>query len=56
MNIPTPEQWRALGEVLVIWGFWAIVYGAIAMSIGLIIILFLSGQMNKAFHYICKNF
>lgn len=38
MSMPTPEQWRALGEVLITWGFWAIVYGIITMCIGLIII------------------
>lgn len=52
----TPEQWVEFAKVLVTWGTYAMVYGAITIFIGLIIILFLSGQMNKAFHYICKNF
>lgn len=56
MSMPTPEQWIKFTEVLITWGFWAIVYGAITIIIGLIIILFLNGQFNKAFHYICKNF
>ncbi|MDR3595071.1 hypothetical protein [Clostridium sp.] len=38
MRIPTPEQWKAFGEVMVTWGFGFIVYGIITICIGLIII------------------
>ncbi|WP_271814138.1 hypothetical protein [Clostridium beijerinckii] len=41
MKIPTPDELRAVGEVLVTWGFWIIVYGAITMCIGLAIIVIL---------------
>jgi len=47
MSMPTPEQWRALGEVLIVWGFWAIVYGAIAMCIGFVIIAICNKQIIK---------
>jgi len=52
----TPEEWKQFGEVLVTWGFWAIVYGAITMGIGFIIILFFNEQLNKVLHYICRDF
>jgi len=38
MSMPTLEELRAAGEVLVTWGFWVIVYGVITMCIGLVII------------------
>jgi hypothetical protein len=38
VSIPTLEELQAAGEVLVTWGFWIIVYGAVTMLIGLIII------------------
>lgn len=47
MKIPTPEQWRALGEVFIVWGFWAIVYGAIAICIGFGIIVLCNKQIIK---------
>ncbi|AGX43931.1 hypothetical protein [Clostridium saccharobutylicum] len=30
----TLEQWIEIAEVLITWGFWFIIYGAIAMSLG----------------------
>lgn len=38
MRIPMPNELKAIGEVLVTWGFWIIVYGAITMFVGLVII------------------
>lgn len=46
MRIPTPDELKAAGEVLVTWGFWIIVYGAITMCIGLAIIVILE-ILNK---------
>lgn len=52
----TPEQWIEFGKVLITWGIYAILYGAITIIIGLAIILVFSEQTNKLLHYICRNF
>ena len=56
MSMPTPEEWIEFGKVLITWGSYAMLYGAITIVIGLAIVLVFNGQLNKAFHYICKNF
>ncbi|MBN7576036.1 MULTISPECIES: hypothetical protein [Clostridium] len=47
MKIPPHDQLILAGEVLVKWGFWMIVYGAITMCIGLAIIVILNKQNIK---------
>lgn len=47
MRIPTLDELRSAAEVLVTWGFWIIVYGAIAMLIGFIIIAICNKQLVK---------
>ena len=47
MIIPTLEQMKAVAEVLITWGFWIIVYGAITMFIGLALIIIISAMNNK---------
>jgi hypothetical protein len=42
MSIPTLEQLRVAGEVLITWGFWIIVYGTITMLIGLMIVVIIA--------------
>lgn len=48
----TPEQWGEIGKVLVTWGAYAILYGAITIVIGLVIVLVSSRQLS----YININF
>ena len=52
MRVPTPEQWKPIGEALGTWGFWAIVYGAIAVCIGLAIIFIVTTMENKPVKFI----
>lgn len=52
MSMPTPEEWIKFGEVMITWGFWAIVYGAITMCIGLVIILIVHVLENKQAKFI----
>lgn len=47
MRIPTYDQLILAGESLMKWGFWFVVYGAIAMIIGLVIILIVNDIANK---------
>ncbi|WP_205455988.1 hypothetical protein [Clostridium botulinum] len=47
MNMPTIEELRAFGEVLIIWGFWFVVYGAIAIAIGCGILTICNKQIIK---------
>ncbi|EES47831.1 hypothetical protein NE172_02200 [Clostridium botulinum] len=49
MNMPTIEELRTFGEVLITWGFWFIVYGAIAIIIGLTIVTMCNKQIVKFF-------
>lgn len=55
MSMPTPEQWRALGEVLITWGFWVIVYGIITMLIGFVILVCLDITTIKKIAKILNN-
>jgi hypothetical protein len=52
MGIPTLEQLILAAEVLVTWGFWIIVYGAITMLIGLVIIVVLNMIANNKIKFI----
>ena len=47
-----PGDWKQFGEVLITWGFWAIVYGAITMCIVLEIIVVLNMIDNKPVKFI----
>ena len=47
MSMPTLDELRSAGEVFVTWGFWAIVYGLVTMSIGLGIIIAINVIGNK---------
>lgn len=47
MSMPTLDELRTAGEVLITWGFWAIVYGVITMCIGLGIIVLCNKQIIK---------
>ncbi|WP_164468666.1 hypothetical protein [Clostridium botulinum] len=49
MNMPTLSELRAFGEVLIIWGFWFVVYGAMAITIGFGILAICDKQIIKFF-------
>lgn len=49
MSMPTFSELREFGEILIIWGFWLMVYGAIAISIGLGILTICDKQIIKFF-------
>ena len=51
----TPEEWKQFGEVLVTWGFWAIVYGAITMLIGFVILVCLDIKTIKKVSQFLNN-
>ena len=48
----TPEEWKQFGEVLITWGFWIIVYGAITIFIGLIIIVLVEIFNKQSIKYL----
>ncbi len=47
MSMPTLAEVRAFGEVLIIWGFWFTVYGAMAIAIGFSILAICNKQIIK---------
>lgn len=42
-----PGEWKQFGEVLITWGFWAIVYGIVTMCIGFVILVCLDITVIK---------
>ncbi len=52
MSMPTLDQLKAAAEILITWGFWAIVYGAITISIGSAIIFIVTVVENKPVKFI----
>lgn len=46
----TSGQWVEFGKVLVTWGTYAMLYGAVTIVIGLTIVLAFSEQTNKLLH------
>ena len=55
MSSPTQEQWRALGEVFIQWGFGFIVFGSITMLIGFAILACLDMRTIKKIAKILNN-
>lgn len=55
MSMPTSEQWRSFGEVIIQWGFGFIVFGAITMLIGFVILECLDIRTVKKIAKILNN-
>jgi uncharacterized membrane protein len=51
----TPEEWKQFGEVLITWGFGFIVFGAITMLIGFVILVCLDVKTVKKIAKIINN-
>jgi nitric oxide reductase large subunit len=46
MNI---EQLKAVGETLIQWGFWIMIYGMVTIIIGLVIIIVCNKLTSRSF-------
>lgn len=55
MSIPTLEQLRAAAEVFIQWGFGFIVFGAITMLIGFVILACLDVETVKKIAKVLNN-
>lgn len=52
MRIPALDELKAAGEVLITWGFWIMIYGAITMCIGLAIIIIVEILYKQSIKYL----